>query len=586
MTGSDAFNQIVASNSLGRAVLPFGTRDYLKEFSNNLQGGSGSPAGSDDSNHQDTEGNGFDPTKGGQSQARLYTAKEDITPEEAAIFDTKIQDLKNASIIGALSIPFKADAFSKLEGDAKLKATGTRGVDDLYYDLNSGLEKINGKHIYPCASLIEFLLLINSKIALKGDFDLGRDAMSAGGQGKSINDHSTGRGIDIRYVGTSMDTVVDLNTKNVPKNKTAFNLLLDTLAVMDESLLPDLIVFDDRLESEYGILSGAYEIDSSASSGVNGIIQKKYPMLKKIDFHANNGHQDHFHIAFSPQRAGSYIDYVDSTTAPNWGSSPSTGVSLQGLSKYPDLFASRFADTSAVKNVDELYQALIGFGGFSPEVSAIFVMIAQRESSISAAGFNGNIGTGDYSLGLWQINYYGNQNLINQDIDLYDLQKEQTSYFVSKQKIKTYKLLFKDYETLKINNINSAVAKMKQIYNEEKTRKSSQQNPVFVDGKKYADDRLFNAATQIGLLKSFVSRYKSRWKFTAWGEYKDGPEYGWITSLKFQTAVDVYVKNNPGKTKKDLQDFCAPMIKNMLGADVHKGKSVYTRWLEGEIFGA
>ena len=586
MTGSDAFNQIISSGSLGRAVLPYGTRDYLKEFSDNLQGGSGSPAGSEGSDHQDTEGNGFDPTKGGQSEARLYTAKEDITPEEAAVFDTKIQDLKNASIIGSSSIPFKADAFSALEGNTKLNAVGTRGVDDLYYDSKSGLEKINGKHIYPCASLIEFLLSINSKIALKGDFDLGRDAMSAGGQGKTINDHSTGRGIDIRYVGTSMDTLVDLNPKNVPKNKTAFNLLLDTLAVMDESLLPDLIVFDDRLESEYGILSGAYEIDSSASSGVNGIIQKKYPMLKKIDFSANNGHQNHFHIAFSPQRAGNYKDYVDSTTAPNWGNSPPVGVSIEGLAKYPDLFASRFADTSAVKNVDELYQALIGFGGFSPEVSAIFVMIAQRESNISAAGFNGNIGTGDYSLGLWQINYYGNQKLLNENVDLYSLVQVAEGYRVKKEKIKTYKLLFKEYEELKINNINSSVAKMVQIYNEEKVRKSAQQNPVFLDGKKYADDRLFNAATQIGLLKSFVSRYTSRWKFTAWGEYASGPEYGWITRLKFKTAVDVYVRNNPGKNEKDLQDFCAPMIKNMLGASAHNGRAVYNRWLEGEIFGA
>ena len=550
-----------------------------------MQGGSGSPAGSEGSNHQDTEGNGFDPTKGGQSQARLYTAKENITPEEAEIFDAKIQDLKNANIIGDLNIPFKADAFSALEGDTKLKAVGARDVADLYYDSKSGLEKINGKHIYPCASLIEFLLSINSKIALKGDFDLGRDAMSAGGQGESVNDHSTGRGIDIRYVGASMDTLVDLNPKNVPKNKTAFNLLLDALAVMDESLLPDLIVFDDRLASEYGILSGAYEIDSSASTGVNGIIQKKYPMLKKIDFSANNGHQNHFHIAFSPQRAGNYIDYVDSTTETNWGNSSPVGVSVEALAKYPDLFASRFADTSAVKSVDELYLALIGFGGFSPEVSAIFVMIAQRESNISAAGFNGNIGTGDYSLGLWQINYYGNQKLLNENIDVYSLTKVAEGYRVAKKKIKTYKLLFKEHEELKIVGINSSVAKMKQIYNEEKVRKSAQQNPRFLDGKTYADERLFNAATQIALLKSFVSRYTARWKFTAWGEYTNGPEYGWITNLKFKTAVDVYVRNNPGKNEKDLQDFCAPMIKNMLGASVHKGKSVYNRWLDGEVFG-
>ena len=105
-------------------------------------------------------------------------------------------------------------------------------------------------------------------------------------------------------------------------------------------------------------------------------------------------------------------------------------------------------------------------------------------------------------------------------------------------------------------------------------------------GKKYADERLFNAATQVALLKSFVAQYTTRWKFTSWGEYSGGPEYGWITKLKFKTASDIYVKNNPGKTIKGLQNFCSPMIRNMLGQDYHKGKSVYSRWLEGEVFGA
>lgn len=255
LTGTDAFNQIVASSSLGRTILPYGTRDYLKELAQNLEGGSGSPAGSEGSEHQDTEGIGFDPTKGGQSEVRLYTAKEDISAEEANIFEEKVKELRASSIITNATIPFKATVFKDLDKGQKLTTVGARGAADLEYDSTSGLGNINGKNIYPCASLIEFLLSINSKIILKGDFDLDRGDMTAGGEGARINDHSTGRGIDVFDIGKNETDMIDLRSKNIENNRRAFNILLETLAVMDESLYPDLIVFDDRLAAEYGILS-------------------------------------------------------------------------------------------------------------------------------------------------------------------------------------------------------------------------------------------------------------------------------------------------------------------------------------------
>lgn len=311
-------------------------------------------------------------------------------------------------------------------------------------------------------------------------------------------------------------------------------------------------------------------------------------MLKKIDFFSNNGHQNHFHIAFSPQRAGNYIEYTEAadSTSSAWGSGYPAGLTLEQLARFPDLFENKVNDGAAVKDIDALYNALIGFGGFSPETAAIFIMIAERESKISAAGFNGNLDTSDYSIGLWQINYYTNQKLIERNIDTYSLIRSSSSaaeniaaggvYKIKKEKVKLYKLLFKDYQNLKINNKKSAVQKMEQIFKEEGSK----------GGKKYADDRLFNAATQIGILKSFVSDYPSRWKFSPWGEYSGGPAYGWITKLKFQIAVDVYLRNNPGKTKKDLQKHCAPMVDSMLGLSFHQGKSVFNRWLDGEVFGA
>ena len=80
---------------------------------------------------------------------------------------------------------------------------------------------------------------------------------------------------------------------------------------------------------------------------------------------------------------------------------------------------------------------------------------------------------------------------------------------------------------------------------------------------------------------SYVEKYTTRWKFTNWGEYENGPDYGWITSLKFDTAVQFYVENNPGKTKKDLITFCKPFIRNMI---IPASKTNYIQWLNGEIF--
>lgn len=584
LTGSDAFNQIVSSGSLGKVVLPFGTRNYLKELSNNLSGGSGGATETTtETDHQDTSSFGFDPTKGGQSDIRLYTAKEDMTTEEISVFEEKIKDLQSANIVAEKNIPFKTSAFASIDQGVTLSATATRndkGVEIMEYTSKDDFSTVNGKHLFPCASLIEFLLAINNKIILRGNFDLGRGQMTAGGKGENLNDHSCGRGIDIFHIGKTENDLIDLSKANAENNKKAFNLLLETLSSMSESSLPDLVVFDDRLEKEYGIVSGAYEIDTQKSSGVNGIIQKNYRNLKKVDFLANSSHQNHFHIAFSPQRAGTYKDYVEGAYSSGGSTSYPNGLSLAELVKVPDLFESRVNNHDKIKDIDALYNALIGFGEFKPETAALFLMIAERESHFGPGSFNGNIGTQDYSIGLWQINYYTNQSLLERNITTYKPNaNDRTGKSVTKEDVKAYKLLFKDYKSLGITGKESAVKKMEEIYEAE----------GIGGGKKYADERLFNAATQIGILKSFVSNYpyskfKNGWKFTSWGEYKDqAANYGWIRDLKFKTALDIYLRNNPDKKAEEFKKYCLGLLDNMVSKS---GKLAFKRWLEGEVFSA
>lgn len=557
---------IVSKSSLGKQSLSFGTRNFIGELENSITQGSGTSTG----DHQDTSNFPFDPTNGGQSEVRAVTIKESLSSEEAKIFDDKIKELKDKGIVAATNVPYKANF---PQTNVSLKATAARDMTDYVSEADFNFAKLNGQTVLPCASLIELLLMLDSKISLKGDFSLNRGALIAGGgelkAGATLNDHSTGRGIDIGTIGPSDGELYSTWAENIDVNRKAFNLLLDTLNTLDDSFLPDLIVFDDRLADEYGMVSGQFEIDNKAANK-NAILQKKYPSLRKINFHPDKGHRNHFHIAFSPQRAGTYKDYYESTGSTSGGSGDFEGLAGGIAGSNSELFKNFINSQEKISNTNALYKALIDYGGFKPETAAIFMMIAERESGGWGVGsFNGNLDTGDYSIGLWQTNFYGVQSYITRDIEI----PIGTQGGLTNKKYKAYKLLFKDWNNLspKITNIETTVAKMKE---------------VTTKGKPYSDPAMWTAIAQIAILKMQVSNYpynkfKNGWKFTAWGEYTGGPAYGWVTALKFRTAVEFYVKNNPGKTEEDLKKHCQGFYDNMI---ISAGKAVYAQWLNGQVF--
>ncbi len=145
----------------------------------------------------------------------------------------------------------------------------------------------NGLTVLPCASLIELLLILDSKISLKGDFSLGRGAKNgstvdlvAGGKqitaGATLNDHSTGRGIDIGNIGPNDGEMYSTWEENIDVNRKAFTLLLDTLNSIEDSFLPDLIVFDDRLADEYGMVA---LMSNGANSSVRASLRLSWAMV-------------------------------------------------------------------------------------------------------------------------------------------------------------------------------------------------------------------------------------------------------------------------------------------------------------------
>lgn len=410
LTGAAASNMIVSKSSLGKQSLSFGTRNFLAELTNSAtQGTSGT------GDHQDTSNFPFDPTRGGQSEVRAVTIKEKLSNEEAKIFDQKIQELKDKGILTSHAVPYKANF---PQTNVSLKATAARDMTDYSSGADFNFQSLNGQNVLPCASLIELLLTLDSKIRIRGDFSLDRGALIAGGnaikEGATLNDHSTGRGIDIGYIGPSDTEEYNTWNKNLDVNRKAFTLLLDTLNSIENSLLPDLVVFDDRLADEFGMVTGAFEIDNKEVN-LNGILQKKYPNLRKINFHPDSGHQNHFHIAFSPQRAGTYQDYTETSSGSGESSGDFEGVAGGEAGVQAEIFKNFMNSNEKIANTNALYKALIDYGGFRPESAAIFMMIAERESRIGVSSFNGNLNTGDYSIGLWQTNFLRSSSFLNKN---------------------------------------------------------------------------------------------------------------------------------------------------------------------------
>jgi hypothetical protein len=584
----DAFNKIVAKSSLGSNYLAYGARDYNKELSDNLQGGSGSPASDDSQNHQDSSNFNFDPTKGGQSEVRFITIKEQLSIEEQGIFEQRLEELSSSGAISNSMTSYSVNAFKNIDKSFTLRATYAResGLDQFKIKGSFDFESLNDKTVYPCASLIELLLVLKQKIYIQGSFDLNRGQMIKSGKdiadGKELNDHTCGRGIDIGFIGNTESSKIDLTKANEKNNREALLVLLEQLNVIDPSLHPDLIVFDPRLATEFGIIKGHWELDSNWNAGVNGIIQKKYPSLGKIDFSTDDGHKDHIHMSFSPQRAGTYLDYTIPESGSTWSPSNPDGTSSpylfsspsQALIYEPELYQSAISDPEKVmKNQNALYRALIEFGKFKPQQAALFMAITERESNFQPGGFNGKISDGDYSFGFWQVNFYGKG--VSERLDMFVNVPTLLNGKISIKKVKLLHLVFKDHVSLGIETKEQATAKMENIFKTEGERA----------GRNYANPVLFYPAVQVQLLKLITdSPGNPNWKFSPWGEYGGGPAYGWITKLKFKTAVKFYVENNPGKTEEDLKSFCRPFVDNMKKYSP-EGIEVYNQWLDGVVFG-
>lgn len=576
LEGADAFNKIISKSSLGKVSLGYGIPNYFAQLEESTTTDSGS-------GHGDTTTT-TDPTNVSSGTRREVAIKSSLKAEEAAIYEERIALLRATNMVSDhsfLMFNFDIDKFKLIPANYTIYETNSYDfLDKKHPKLDRTFAKnLTGQQkAYVSASLIELLLQLDSKnLYVKGGLGLSRGFVGSNfsqiEDGGSISDHAFGRGFDIDKVGTTAADAIDLSTGNVEDYKKGLTKLLDALVTVDPSLHPDLIVIHNGLKTEYGIIKG-FEGDIKT-----GPLYKKYPELKKINFHCDANHNTHIHVSFGPMRAGTYESWLETNTSPG-GSGGSGGPEPSGNALSRDELFTPFTDGSGVKNTNALYRALVDYGEFSPETAALWMMIAERESGGDFSPRSFASDSDDYSIGLWQLNYSETTGSTFVYRDTYAVERDARGA-LKKTKIPIWKLVLKDHATLKVKDAAGNEVALRNGADATKIISEFRKKGKGVDE---ADPRIYKPINQIFLLCSYVQDYrkfKNGWYFTNWGEYANGPTYGWITNTKFETAVKFYTANNPGKTRDDLVKHCKGLKKNMI---VNAGKQVYERWLNGEYF--
>lgn len=292
-------------------------------------------------------------------------------------------------------------------------------------------------------------------------------------------------------------------------------------------MLPDSIVVNNFVSLDY----------ENNKQGSGAKISELYANLKYVKITlTNTGHKDHIHMSFSPERGGIYVDESGSLSAIPVGTAQ-TNTSYMG---YKDPGGGSNSDLSNLKKVYtsndaltpmEVYTLLVEYGNFSPEVSAIFTAVCQRESSYRPRAIN------QYGFyGLLQIGTSKPTEGSDLDVDL---------ILPSPYTIKNWKLALSD----KANDSLTA-----DKIREEILRRGATTNQVELLAG--FDQNAFIPANQMRVLRAKIGRknYQTTvddYVFRAWGEgfLKDG----FISGVKYSIAKDVYVK--AGNKADDLKSW-------------------------------
>lgn len=533
-----------------------------------------------------------DPTAVVDGDSRPVAAAAILSKEETEIYLKRIADLKNCAVVedhDNLTFNIQIDEIEKIKNkNITLYETASYERNNKKYPKfdASFFDGITGnRKAFVSASLIELLIALKQKIKLfKGGIDVYRKLSGPNNSdlkdNGSLSDHGFGRAFDLSEIQIDDTRIINLKKSSVDDYRKALNYLLSVLSTINPSLHPDLIVIHSGLQKEYGIGDG-FESDNPKSP----IISKMYPSLKKINFHADSNHTNHIHISFGPLRAGSYLAWLNQgnstgNTDPNVEVDTDIVFGSTERTAYLDAIFQPFTGqnhTRGIRNTNALYKGLIEFGipgqeKNVKEIAAIFMMLAHRESGGDFSPGSLACDDDDFSIGLYQLNYSPTRNMKRLKGDI-TVATRLSGGNIKKERIPMWKLIIKDWQSKGITTAEEAG----EIILDLQKRKAA------TEARTMMDSRLWQPINQLYMLRPFIAAYtydpyRNGWMFSSWGEYENGPKYGWITATRFDIAAQFYVENNPGKTKEEFKKWTRGLLSNMV---VKLGKDNFEEWLNG-----
>lgn len=579
LTGAAAKMEIAKNSMLVTGYAPSGFSESIKALNNSIINSTVQPTSSDIAYVTSEMGatvaektSGYVPsTEPGMvlnGGSRAIALDSILSDQEKEVYATKIAQLNNkANFKGSVNI-FELNLSTNSKGQ-NLSTLGftinqepsyiSGSMQSLQIDpnlLGTGLKKC-----YVSAALIEMLLQVTNKIFIDGGTGTDRTLVGPNfsplnAENNTVSDHAFGRGFDIMAVGNSA-TAPNKLSSNIDTYRQGLHLFLTTLNGLTQDLHPDLIVVHDQLMAELGIAESGLE-------GANAAVRTKYPNLARfVNFSVDSSHRDHIHVSYSPQRAGSFITPEIATAI--------TGVSFTAESAASGINMDRFKQNFSGKNQDSLtpdeVMALLSTSGlFSLEASAIFTAIAEREGSFRPAAINTNRTTGDFSVGMFQMNL-----LPKAHGDKTFYMKYNSSGQTEDATVLGYKLAYS------IDSDNDPKTLAVKVQN--------QATEATVDRRVWIP---YNQAWMLGVVavgsvrvaKSFKTNQPlDGYMFFAWGDYGTEIIPGFIYKTKFSTALSVYL--NRGGTDANLRKWIRA---NITQGSKSRSYAFIEGWMSGSIY--
>lgn len=415
-------------------------------------------------------------------------------------------------------------------------------VDQIERRINESLIRASSETAYISANLIECLMALASTSygpplridgynggfgTFRQDGTTGARPRSSGAQGNNITDHAFGRAFDIMGL---YENVTDQVERKYLKKITKINskqgyqhqldVLLRKLNAMPQHLVPDYMAVSAKyIEEEYDTM------DPQKTS----VIGVKYPNLKhlKIKRDSSPTHDNHIHISFAATRGGIYAGpngqlatFASAPTSSAPAGLPGTADRAERVVSINEYTKDYTGNTASV-DPTIIYNALVEYGLFTPELAACFVALAWRESRRMVYVVQRVYA----AFGLWQV------STVPKDGG----KGEAYLSFPQKDNIIYWKLALPDKA-----NENLSDSQITSLINERAPKDGTVRIDLF-------DRRCWNIANQIDFVRSKMG-FKGRKqpvdglteRVMAWG---DGYwEKGWITHVKFSDASEIYRK--------------------------------------------